>query len=161
MRNDLRNGETVAKEGLQVEEKDASDLFFLKLGNTLHDRGNYSTADEAFLDAADRFLKLGINMHEQGNYLAEATFRKAFIRARPTDSDLYLYLGEMPEEKGKNITAEKVYQDATEAALDFSAAFTNYFDMGCSSDSPTCFSLFPSNSDVLIPTATHTTYQVP
>ena len=144
-----------------MEAEDVSERYFLKLGNTLHDRGSYSAADEAFWDAADRFLKLGINMHEQGNYLAaEETFRKAF-RAWTTDSDLYLYLGEMPEEKVENITAEKVYQDATEAVLDFSAAFTNYFDMGCSSDSPTCFSLFPSNSDVLIPTATHTTYHVP
>jgi len=135
VRNELRNEETVAREGLQVETENGPGRFFFKFSNTLHNRDSYSAADEAFWDAADRFLKLGINMHEQGNYLAaEATFRKAF-RAWPTDSDLYLYLGEMLEEKGENITAEKVYQDATEAVPDFSAAFKNYFDMGCSIDS--------------------------
>ena len=53
-------------------------------------------------------------------------FRKA-ISATPEDPDLYLYLGEMLEEKGEVSKAVGVYQDASKAAPDFAEAFKTYF----------------------------------
>ena len=72
VRNDLRDEEAVAREGLRVAAE----------------------------DAAGRFLNLGITLHDRGDYpSAEVVFRKA-ISATPENPDLYLYLGEMLEEKG-------------------------------------------------------------
>jgi tetratricopeptide (TPR) repeat protein len=100
VRNDLRDEEAVAREGL------------LRV---------------AAEDAAGRFLNLGITLHKRGDYpSAEVAFRKA-IFATPENPDLYLYLGEMLEEKREWSKAVAVYQDASKVAPDFAEAFNTYF----------------------------------
>lgn len=92
-------------------------------------------------DAAGRFLKLGITLHERGNYSsAEESFRKA-ISATPEDCDLYLYLGEMLEEKQEWAEARDVYRDASRAAPDFAKAFKNYFGLEIERRYPTARSM--------------------
>jgi len=68
-------------------------------------------------DAAGRFLKLGITLHERGDYpSAEVAFRKA-IFATPESPDLYLYLGELLKEKKEWFKVEDVYRDASKDIL--------------------------------------------